>query len=117
MAEVRRQEFLAGVGGIDLLAHTFTPRAQERMHGAPLEIARRQDPSALRLPNRRSLCGTREELIPIRRHDERLTGHAAMQDDQRTHRAIPDSIRADPPHPKLARGRDSKTSVRALGPQ
>ena len=40
--EARRQEFLAGVGGIDLLAHTFTPRAQERMHGAPLEIARRQ---------------------------------------------------------------------------
>ena len=40
--EARRQEFLAGVGGIDLLAHTFTPRAQARMHGAPAEIAKRQ---------------------------------------------------------------------------
>ena len=42
MEETRRQEFLAGVGGIDLLVHTFTPRAQARLHGTPVEIARRQ---------------------------------------------------------------------------
>ena len=40
--EARRQEFLAGVGGIDLLVHTFTPLAQARLRGAPIKIAKRQ---------------------------------------------------------------------------
>ena len=42
LEEARRQEFLAGVGGIDLLAHAFTPRTQERMLGIPLKYAKNQ---------------------------------------------------------------------------
>ena len=42
LVEARRQEFLVGVGGIDLLAHTFTPRTQERMLGIPLKYAKSQ---------------------------------------------------------------------------